>query len=370
MNTVCKMNWCSGCMACVDICPRKAIAVVDNIEYMNAVIDEERCIKCGACNRVCQENNPAELRKPLSWLQGWGTENIRVTSSSGGFGQEIMRAMIRNGGAVAACKLQEGEFRFELFEDESQIPEFIGSKYVKSNPTGIYQTVKDRLKTGKKVLFIGLPCQVSAMRNYVKDDKNLYTVDLICHGSPSAKLLHKAISEYGYDLTEVKAIYFRTADKFAIETQPIPIVPKGVQDRYTMAFLNGLFYTENCYSCHYAQTDRVGDLTIGDSWGTELSGELSRGVSLALCQTKKGKEMLEKMEFNFYDVDFENAVQSNHQLRHPSDLPQERKNFFEDLRKGKSFKQAVFHAYPRTCFKQSAKELLIKLNLYSGGGSE
>ena len=367
MNTVCKMNGCSGCMACVDVCSQKAIAVVDNIEYMNAVIDEERCIKCGACSRVCQQNNPAELRKPLSWLQGWGAENIRATSSSGGFGQEIMRTMIRSGGAVAACKLQEGKFRFELFEDESRIPEFIGSKYVKSNPVGIYQTVRDRLKTGKKVLFIGLPCQVSAMRNYVKNDKNLYTVDLICHGSPSAKLLHKAISEYGYDLTEVNAIYFRAANKFAIETQPTPIVPKGVQDRYTMAFLKGLCYTENCYSCHYAQTERVGDLTIGDSWGTELSSELSKGVSLALCQTEKGKEMLDMMNFTFYDVDLENAVQRNHQLRHPSELPQERKKFFKDLRKGKSFKQAVFSAYPKTCIRQNIKELLIKTKLYSGG---
>ena len=71
--------------------------------------------------------------------------------------------------------------------------------------------------------------------------------------------------------------------------------------------------------------------------------------------------------FNFYDVDFNAAIQNNHQLRHPSELLQERKNFFEDLHRGKSFRQAVFHAYPKTCFKQSIKELLIKMKLYSGG---
>ena len=208
------------------------------------------------------------------------------------------------------------------------------------------------------------------MRNYVRDDRNLYTVDLICHGSPSVKILQQAMEEYGHNLTEVRAIYFRSADKFAIETQPIRIVPKGVQDRYTMAFLKGLCYTESCYSCHYAQTERVGDLTIGDSWGTELSSELSKGVSLALCQTEKGKEMLDMMNFNFYNVDLENAVQSNHQLRHPSELPQERKKFFENLRKGKSFKQAVFFAYPKICIRQNIKELLIKTKLYSGGDNE
>ena len=368
MNTVCDANMCAGCMACIDICPRKAISVVDDIEYMNAVIDDTLCIKCNMCYKVCQKNHPADLRKPQKWIQGWGDESTRAVSSSGGFGQEIMRAILCNGGAVAACKLTKGEFRFELFEDESRIPEFIGSKYVKSNPAGIYQAVKDKLKTGKKVLFIGLPCQVSSMRNYVKDDRNLYTVDLICHGSPSVKLLHKAIWEYGYNLAEAKAIYFRSVDKFAIETQPTRIVPKGVQDCYTMAFLNGLCYTENCYSCHYAQTERVGDLTIGDSWGTKLSGEeLSKGVSLALCQTDKGKEMLDMMNFNFFDVDLENAIRNNHQLRHPSKLSQEREKFFKDLHKGKSFRTAVFNAYPKTCIKQSIKSFLIKMNLYSGG---
>lgn len=367
MNMVCDAKMCAGCMACVDICPRNAISVVDDIEYMNAVIDDTLCINCNMCHKICQKNYPADLRKPQKWLQGWGKENVRATSSSGGFGQEIMRTMIRNGGAVAACKLSGGEFKFELFEDEKRILEFIGSKYVKSNPIGIYQAVKDKLKSGKKVLFIGLPCQVSSMRNYVRDDRNLYTVDLICHGSPSVKILRQAMEEYGHKLAAVKTMYFRSADKFAIETQPIRIVPKGVQDRYTMAFLNGLCYTENCYSCHYAQTERAGDITIGDSWGTELRSELSKGVSLALCQTSKGQELLDMMEFNFYDVDFDIAIQNNHQLRHPSSLPKEREGFFADLRKGKGIKRAVFNAYPKVCIKQSAKELLIKMHLYSGG---
>lgn len=362
-HNVCKENQCAGCMSCIDICPEKAITIVDSIEYMNAVIDEKRCVKCGACYKVCQKNHSAELRYPQKCFQGWGNKNTRETSSSGGFGQEIMRAFLQNGGAVAACKLEDGDFKFTLFEDESKVADYIGSKYVKSNPLGIYQIVKKELKSGKRILFIGLPCQVSAMRNFVNDNRNLYTIDLICHGSPSVKILQQAIQEYGYHLSEIETIYFRHSNCFAIETPTIHIVPEGVQDRYTLAFLKGLCYTENCYSCHYAQTERVGDLTIGDSWGTELNSELSKGVSLILCQTEKGKKMLDLMNFNFYNVDFEKAIQSNHQLRHPSDLPQAREKFFEDLRRGTSFKKAVFNAYPKICIKQNVKEFLIKLHV-------
>lgn len=368
MKTVCKENMCAGCMACVDICPKHAVSIVDDIEYMNAIVDTSLCVKCNACYNVCQQNRPAELRKPQSWFQGWGNKDTRATSSSGGLGQELMRTMLRAGGVVAACRLRDGEFKFELIEKESEIDAFIGSKYVKSNPIGIYRKIKDKLKENKKVLFIGLPCQVSSLRNYVRDDNNLYTVDLICHGSPSVKLLQKAIKEYGYDLSKAKSVYFRRSNHFSIETQPIQIVPAGVRDRYTLAFLKGLCYTENCYSCNYARTDRVGDLTIGDSWGTEMTEELSKGVSFVMCQTEKGKALLDSLDFNFFDVDINKSVQRNKQLQTPSPMPSGRKQFFADLNAGKAFKAAVRKAYPKECIRQDVKSVLIKLRLYSGGG--
>lgn len=368
--TVCEKNKCAGCMACIDACPKNAILVVDDIEYMNAFINTDLCIECGSCHKVCQQNKSAKLRRPQSWFQGWGNENTRLTSSSGGLGQELMRTMLRTGGTVAACRLYDGEFKFELIEDESEINAVIGSKYVKSNPIGIYHKIKNKLKENKKVLFIGLPCQVSSLRNYVKDDNNLYTVDLICHGSPSAKLLQKAIEEYGYDLSKVKSISFRHSDRFAIETQPVRLVAKGVQDRYTLAFLKGLCYTENCYSCQYAQINRVGDLTIGDSWGTEMTEELSKGISFVMCQTEKGKDLLDLLEFNFFDVDFNNSIQRNKQLQSPSPMPSGRKQFFVDLNAGKKFKFAVGKAYPKECIRQDVKSILIKLHLYSVGGGD
>lgn len=37
-----------------------------------------------------------------------------------------MRAVLRSGGSVAACKFESGEFKFELFDDELRIAEFMG----------------------------------------------------------------------------------------------------------------------------------------------------------------------------------------------------------------------------------------------------
>lgn len=363
--TVCEQNQCAGCMACVDACAKNAITVVDEEKYMNAVINPCLCINCGVCHKICQNNNPAEMKPPIKWCQGWADPKTRATSSSGGFGQELMRTALRAGWTVAACKFSDGEFKFDLVEDEAKVLSFTGSKYVKSNPSGIYRIVKEKLQSEKKVLFIGLPCQVSSMRNYVKDNTNLYTVDLICHGSPSQRLLKKAVKERGCDLSKVQEISFRRADKYALETKPVSVVPEGVQDRYTLSFLKGIFYTENCYSCRYAQTKRVGDITIGDSWGTEMTSELAKGISLVMCQTEKGQQLLDMMNFTFFDVDVKNSIGQNNQLQYPSPMPKERVRFFDDMKKGKSFNAAVMRAYPKECLKQIVKELLIALHIWT-----
>lgn len=92
--------------------------------------------------------------------------------------------------------------KYDKEKETSGLGHFVGSKYVKSNPVGIYDKVVEKLKNGNSVLFIGLPCQVAAVKNYMlamSDNirENLYTVDLICHGSPSPKILKLALYEKG-----------------------------------------------------------------------------------------------------------------------------------------------------------------------------
>ena len=62
-----------------------------------------------------------------------------------------------------------------------------------------------------------------------------------------------------------------------------------------ISFLTALSDTENCYSCKDAQEKRPGDITLGDSWGTELpENEWKKGISLILCQTEKGITLSER----------------------------------------------------------------------------
>lgn len=85
MITVCEKGKCTGCMACVDICPRKAISVVDDIEYMNAVIDDTLCINCNMCHKVCQKNHPAEFTKAAKMASGLGRRECESNQFLGRF---------------------------------------------------------------------------------------------------------------------------------------------------------------------------------------------------------------------------------------------------------------------------------------------
>lgn len=366
-STVCALDMCCGCNLCVSICSRNAIEIRDELKTLNAMIDADKCISCALCHRLCPQNNNPRRSEPIYWYQGWAEDEIRSNSSSGGFATALARQFIIEGGTIYSCKLENGDFIYSSAQSMAELEGFSGSKYVKSNPGTVYTDIKKCLLDNRKVLVIGLPCHIGALKNYIPDNlqEKLITIDLICHGSPSVKLLSMALSEYGYDLHKAKEVLFRNKDKYAVKCDYHPITPVGTWDRYTMGFLNGTFFTENCYSCQYAGVDRTGDITLGDSWGTDLVGEENKGISLALCQTEKGYNLLESAGLTLCNVDKETATANNEQLSHPYIMPSNRKVFFDSIERGCSFKKSMYNAFPKKCIKQSIKGALIRINIWN-----
>lgn len=365
MKTVCEKDKCAGCMACVDVCPRQAVHIRDDLRAYNAEIDEQRCVSCGACTRVCQNFHKPAFSEPAAWYQGWAADpEVRSLGSSGGVATAISLAFVEQGGVVCSCAFENGVFGFRTAETSRQVLEFAGSKYIKSDPSGIYRQLDQLLKKGRQVLFIGLPCQVAAAKQYVRESlrENLFTVDLICHGSPSPRLLDTFLQQYGRSLKDMQKPSFRCKSSFRLADNDEPIMPRGVRDRYLIAFLNTLNYTENCYSCLYARKERISDLTLGDAWGSTLPEEqVRKGISLVLCQTDKGRRLLERSGLYLTDIDAEQAVANNHQLREPSERPAGREAFFTGIADGKKFNALVSKSFPKQCFRQDVKTVLARL---------
>lgn len=360
---VCDKDMCTGCGLCINICPVNAIELRDLMYSQNAVIDSEKCIKCNRCHLKCPQKVSLKTNKPIEWYQGW-TDNSqdRKLSSSGGIAYALAKGIIKKGGFAVSCLLRDGKFTFLATQDEEELKNFRGSKYVKSDPKDVYKTIKQLLEVGNQVLFIGLPCQVAGIRRYIGEglDENLITADLICHGTPSIKLLKRFLEQYGINLEKVNTISFRRKGKtFSVSTDIKTIGPRQIYDRYTLAFLNELSYTDNCYNCKYACIDRVSDITLGDSWGSDLATEEERGISLILCQSKKGIALLRDSDIITKPVDLNNAIRNNHQLSRPSVPNKNRELFFQFLDRGKKFNKAVLLCLPKDCLRQSIKKVLL-----------
>lgn len=218
------------------------------------------------------------------------------------------------------------------------------SKYVQSDPKDTYSKVKRRLMEGKTVLYTGTPCQIAGLYAFLgRDQENLYTVDLICHGVPSPKFFKKYL-EYQNRQMKENVIYFnfRSKDKRGWGTQYLLKTKTKTKtkilslDRYGKHFMDGDCYRESCYQCSYANTKRVGDLTVGDFWGIAKSHprfNSPKGVSSVLINTEKGQKLFDMMRSlaEVEEATLEEGMVKQGNLVRPSSRPITRNTFYDGI---------------------------------------
>ena len=160
------------------------------------------------------------------------------------------------------------------------------------------------LQNGEKVLFIGTPCQVSAVKKFVGENDKLYTADLICHGAPNPDVWEKYIN-YIQKKYNKKAVYFSFRNKdiawrkysgrITFEDGTI-IANTKLLNAYCELFQYDLLMRDACEKCQFASISRVGDITLGDFWGIEkVLPEIddNKGISAVLINTEKGEKLFD-----------------------------------------------------------------------------
>lgn len=351
---------CCACNACLNICPKKAIEMkADKYGFMYPMINEKKCVSCGLCIKVCsfQKNGLPEYI-PLETYAAVSKNTDVLKSASGGIFAGFARKILEEGGVVFGASLEQREGQLVpmhiAVDEESELIKLQGSKYVQSNIGNTYAEVKKQLEKGKKVLFSGTPCQVDGLRGFLKKGyDDLYLMDIICHGVPGAKFFQDYIEllEKKY---ENKIIDFKFRDKTqgwglnakiyfekSREEKEEVLLP-CYQSSYYQLFLESATYRENCYTCKYTSSHRVGDITIGDFWGIEeehpelleknggILNEKS-GVSCLIVNTEKGRKLLMENKENILLVEskYENVEKHNEQLRSPSRRNPKREHVLE-----------------------------------------
>ena len=82
---ICNYKQCTGCGACVAICPTKAIIATENEEgFLVPQINDKYCISCQKCKDVCPLNGGFNVKNDHHCYAFKATDDIREKVSSGG----------------------------------------------------------------------------------------------------------------------------------------------------------------------------------------------------------------------------------------------------------------------------------------------
>lgn len=338
MKLICDKRECTGCGLCAARCPKHCIEMKPGfLGHLYPEIDQSKCIDCKLCQKGCPSLHNISSCYPKKAYAAWSKdEDDYISSTSGGIASVLSQYIVAKGGVVYGCSvlpnIQISHIRVDKQENLHLLK---GSKYVQSQIKDIIPQLRKDVKDGLPVLFIGTPCQVAAIKQLYKTiPDNLYLGDIICHGTPSNKFLKDYIQrDLKIDAARVTNVKFRLPDAFSLcvfEQDKLLYKSNNLwthryEDLYYNTFIDGYTYRDSCFSCHYAKSNRISDVTIGDFWGLgkEASDkdipEHKNGISCVLPITDKGMLLVNAIRdsLNLYERPVTEAINGNDQLRHP-----------------------------------------------------
>lgn len=382
---------CCGCSACAQRCPRQCISLEEDAEgFLYPNVDENNCINCGLCEKVCPVINQAGNRTPLDTYAAINPDdNVRMQSSSGGVFTALAEQVIDDGGVVfGACIDDQGTVYHDYVDTSHELAKFRGSKYVQSQTRDTFKQAESFLKQGRKVLYSGTPCQIAGLKRFLrKDYENLLAVDFICHGVPSPgvfrtylrdemqkcaaregggrntvllpciPLVTESDGQDGKASLKVQSISFRDKrngwKKFGFALVLSEASAEGEnsvllsysplnENLFLRGFLKDLYLRPSCYACPSKQLRSGSDITLGDWWGIDtLMPEIDddRGVSAVTANTEKGCMTLASTSVKLYSLPYTELTELNPALVHSCAIPKNRARFFQD--DGQTFEEKI-----------------------------
>lgn len=318
-----KKEHCTGCSACSNVCTHSAISMKEDEEgFLFPVIDTDKCVNCGLCEKVCPYNVDCSNTSDEQHSYIAVTDRMEYYTESASIGVCTMLSdyILSKGGYVYGVELNEDDWKayHVCIHDKESLNRIRNSKYLQSNPRNVYQEIKTRLRANETVLYIGTPCQVAGLKSFLrKDYETLFTIDIICHGVFSPKLMryeasyweklfgqrihnfrfrskrvYKAnVGNVNFDLEDGRHI-----ERFAASSPSYrPFAYSGDGNNYNLRL--------SCYNCHFRSEKRYGDITVGDPWFVDYGKVSNKKIknfdgakSVYSANTNKGERLLSKIQ--------------------------------------------------------------------------
>lgn len=288
---------CLECGTCEGMCPQNNIRL--NQDQMGkfhiSILDDNFCNRCSSiCLKVCpghevdvdalnlsffgsQPENPrlGNLSKVL--LAYSNIEEVKQVAASGGVVSSLLIYALEQEIIQGVYLLQpQADHAFtpvpKLVTNRKGVLGAAGSIYW---PAPICTCLRELRKNEGLFAFVGLPCEIQAVRKAQLFDRRLrdkikFTIGIYCGGRPTIQGQRYAFKRYGIELEKVAAIRYRQPEwpghlKVIMKDGTEKHVYKSEQ---LQGFTGQLFSHPRCLFCHDA-TAELADISTGDAWRLE-----------------------------------------------------------------------------------------------------
>ena len=235
----------------------------------------------------------------------------RSGSSSGGISGVIASYILNLNGIVFGASYSNDFKQVKIIPvyNVNDYYKFISKSKYAFSVLPKFRYVKQLLDENKLILFTGCPCQIKALKQFLKRDyDNLITLDLFCHGMSRPDILFNYITDIEKNAkSKVKTLNMRFIHKilFYIEFENETV---NINHDIGNIFINKKNLLTQCLTCKMHWNNNFSDITVGDFWkyNNNIDKKFSpyNGTNLIKINTYKGLEIFnfvkERLEYKEY----------------------------------------------------------------------
>lgn len=265
------------------------------------------------CDQICPFGKNGIKESNHVWgdfysaCRAWTADTAeRLAASSGGILTATAKYLLESGkvDAVIQTRADSDDLygaKTVCSTTAQEVDSCAGSRYTQSNPL---MDILQLLEEGKTYAFIGKPCDVTALRNYMKADSSMekripYLLSFFCAGTPSQAAHEKILTAMGCEKQALTGLNYRG---------------KGWPGSFTATAADGTQYTmsyeeswmkylgrdirRSCKFCFDGIGEQA-DISAGDLWylTPENKPDFSEheGVNIVFGRTHRGEALLQEM---------------------------------------------------------------------------
>lgn len=314
IERIVKSGLCTGCGICKSIAPKGSIDITmtTNGYLRPSVIGVIASDTQKKINKVCpgislQHESPIDMHPlwgPIINVEvGYSCDAVvRKAGSSGGVISALCIYLLESNkvdfiAQVSANDKKPTENMLRVSRTRQDVISAAGSRYSPSSPLA---DLTDLLERGERFAFVGKPCDVAALRAYLREnvhykDQIPYILSFMCAGMPSQKATIDVIAKMGADVAKIDSFRYR-GDGWPGKARAVHRDGSSYEMDYNSSWgeILGKQLQYRCKICADG-TGEFADVVCADAWyGKDGYPDFSErdGRSLILSRTATGNSLL------------------------------------------------------------------------------